>query len=207
MSKWCSAIESSRMTEMLSDQEILSLFHSRKEEQRAFRMLVTKYKERLYWHIRKMVICHEDADDVLQNTLIKVWRGLEEFRYESKLYTWMYRVATNEALNFLQERRRKVYGHSEGISEMLENKLESDPWFSGDTIQLELQKAILKLPERQRLVFNMKYFDSLKYDEMSGILDVAVGTLKSTYHTAVMKIAESLKVSDVMTWDTEKEID
>lgn len=180
----------------VDDQEIIRLFHIEHEEDKAFRLLVSKYGERLYWHIRKIVICHEDADDVLQNSLIKIWRGFCEFRYESRLYTWMYRVTTNESLNYLQEKRRKAHGNSEGITEMLENQLESDTWFSGDAIQRELQKAILKLSERQRLVFNMKYYDDLKYDDMAEILGVAVGTLKATYHTAVKKIEESLKISD-----------
>lgn len=186
------------MADSLSDQDIIQLFHARKDENKAFRMLVERYKERLYWHIRKIVLSHEDTDDVLQNTFVKIWKGIREFRYESQLFTWMYRVATNEALNFLQEKRRKTYGNSESISEMLENQLESDPYFSGDAIQYELQKAVLKLPERQRLIFNMKYFDDMKYDEMAEVLGVAVGTLKATYHTAVKKIEDTLKVSDTL---------
>ena len=180
------------------DQHIIQLFLSGEDEQKAFRLLVSKYSERLYWHIRKIVICHEDADDVLQNTFIKVWRGIREFRCESRLYTWMYRVATNEALNFLQEKRRAVHGYSEEMSGMLENQLEGDAYFSGDDIQRELQKAVLKLPERQRLVFNMKYFDDMKYEKIAEILDVAVGTLKATYHAAVKKVEESLRLSDTI---------
>jgi RNA polymerase sigma-70 factor (ECF subfamily) len=186
---------------IIDDQHIIRLLLSGvgKDEQEAFRLLVAKYSERLYWHVRKIVIGHEDADDVLQNTYIKVWKGIREFRHESRLYTWMYRVATNEALNFLQERRRGVHGNSEEISGALENQLEGDPYFSGDEIQRELQKAVLKLPERQRLVFNMKYFDDMKYEEIAGVLGVAVGTLKATYHAAVKKVEESLRLSDVIT--------
>jgi RNA polymerase sigma-70 factor (ECF subfamily) len=183
---------------VIDDQYIIQLFLSGKDEQKAFRLLVSKYGERLYWHIRKIVIGHEDADDVLQNTFIKVWKGIHDFRREAQLYTWMYRVATNESLNFLQERRRGVHGNSDEITGALENQLEGDPYFSGDDIQRELQKAVLKLPERQRLVFNMKYFDDMKYEEIAGVLGVAVGTLKATYHAAVKKVGESLKLSDTM---------
>ncbi len=174
------------------------LFHRQEGEQKAFRLLVDKYKERLYWHIRKIVISHEDTDDVLQNVFVKVWQGLKEFRNDSKLYTWMYRIATNEALNFLNEKRRKVYGNTEELSAFLENTLESDVYFSGDDIQKELQKAILQLPDRQRMVFNMKYFDDMPYEEMAEILKVAVGTLKATYHQAVKKIEHYLKIVDVL---------
>lgn len=178
------------------DNDIIELFHSQKREQEAFRLLVARYKERLYWHIRKIVIDHEDANDILQNTFVKVWDGLKEFRYEAKLYTWMYRIATNESLNFLNEKSRKVHGNSGQITDYLENTLESDTWFSGDTIQKELQRAILMLTERQRLIFNMKYFDDMSYNDIAEILDVAVGTLKATYHNAVHKIEESLKIID-----------
>lgn len=182
--------------EVINDKDILELFHVKKQEQEAFRLLVDKYKERLYWHIRKIVLSHDDTDDVLQNVFIKVWGGLKEFRYESKLYTWMYRIATNEALNFLNEKRHKAYGNAEEISEILENTLESDAYFCGDDIQRELQSAILKLTERQRLIFNMKYFDDMMYEDIAEILDVAVGTLKATYHNAVKKIEDALKVSE-----------
>lgn len=180
------------------DEYIIHLFHEEKREEEAFRCLVDKYKERLYWHIRKILISHEDTDDVLQNVFVKIWQGMREFRFESKLYTWMYRIATNESLNFLDEKRRKVYGNSDEISGFLENTLESDPFFSGDEIQRELQKAILTLSDRQRLVFNMKYFDDLSYEDMARILDVAVGTLKATYHNAVKKIEASLKIIDTL---------
>lgn len=123
---------------------------------------------------------------------------MKEFRYEAKLYTWMYRITTNEALNFLAEKKRKVFGNADEITEYLENTLESDPYFSGDKIQLELQKAILTLTERQRLVFNMKYFDDMSYEDIADILEVAVGTLKATYHNAVKKIEENLKIVDTL---------
>ena len=164
--------------EFIEDDEIIRLFHERKREQEAFRLLVNKYKERLYWHIRKIVINHDDTDDLLQNVFVKIWQGLQEFRNDSKLYTWMYRIATNESLNFLNEK--------------------SDTYFSGDKIQKELQRAILTLSERQRLIFNMKYFDDMPYEDMADVLGVAVGTLKATYHNAVKKIEENLKIVDTL---------
>lgn len=181
----------------ITDKYIICLFREKKEEE-AFRLLVNTYKERLYWHVRKILISHEDTDDVLQNVFLKIWQSLEEFRLDSKLYTWMYRIATNEALNFLSEKRRKVYGNSDEISGLLENTLESDPYFSGDDIQKELQKAILTLSDRQRIVFNMKYFDDMSYEDMAQVLDVAVGTLKATYHNAVKKIEANLRIVDTL---------
>lgn len=184
--------------EGVKDEYIIHLFYQERREQEAFRLLMNKYKERLYWHVRKILISHEDTDDILQNVFVKIWQGLKEFRYESKLYTWMYRIATNEALNFLNEKRRKVYGNSDEISDFLENTLESDPYFSGDDIQKELQRAILTLSDRQRVIFNMKYFDDMPYEEIAQVLDVAVGTLKATYHNAVKKIEASLKIVDTL---------
>lgn len=183
---------------VVEDEYIIHVFREGKRQQEAFRLLVGKYQEKLYWHIRKILISHEDTSDVLQNVFVKIWQGIQEFRFESKLYTWMYRIATNEALNFLSERRRKVYGNSNEISDFLENTLESDPWFSGDEIQKELQRAILTLSDRQRLVFNMKYFDDMSYEDIAQVLDVAVGTLKATYHNAVKKIEASLKIVDTL---------
>lgn len=182
--------------EVVNDEYIIRLFHQEKKEQQAFRLLVDKYKEKLYWHIRRMLISHEDTDDILQNVFVKIWQGLKEFRYESRLYTWMYRIATNESLNFLNEKKRKVYGNMDEISVLLENTLESDPYFSGDEIQKELQKAILTLSDRQRVVFNMKYFDDMSYEDIARVLEVAVGTLKATYHNAVKKIEANLKIVD-----------
>lgn len=180
-----------------ADEDIRELFCADRREE-AFRLLVDRYKERLYWHVRKLLVSHEDTDDVLQNVFLKVWQSLAEFRFDSRLYTWMFRIATNEALNFLNEKRRKVYGYTEEISAFLENTLESDPFFSGDDIQRELQKAILTLSDRQRVVFNMKYFDDMSYEDMAQILDVAVGTLKATYHNAVKRIEANLKIMDTL---------
>ena len=162
----------------------------------AFQELVSLYQERLYWHIRKLVINHEDADDILQNTFIKVWRSIDKFREESSLYTWLYRIATNESLTFLNSNKRKSFLPMNEASEFLANNLASDPYFEGDEIQLKLQKAIATLPDKQRLVFNMKYYDEMKYEEISEILETSVGALKASYHHAAKKIEEYLKNTD-----------
>ena len=159
----------------------------------AFNLITRKYQERLYWHIRKMVITHDDADDLVQNTFLKAWEGLESFREESQLFTWLYRIATNEALTFLRKKRNKFMMPLVDVEGQLSNSLESDVYFNGDEMQLKFQKALLKLPEKQRLVFNMKYFEELKYDEISEILGTSVGALKASYHHAVDKLEKFLK--------------
>ncbi len=170
------------------DREIIEGIKTPGKEELSFNQLVLKYQERLYWHIRKIVVSHENADDVLQNTMIKVWKSLPEFRSDSSLFTWLYRIATNEALTALKQKKRRSFVPWAEVEKSMGEKLESDPWFDGDQAQLKLQKAILKLPEKQRIVFNMKYFDDMKYEEMSGILDTSVGALKASYHHAVKKI-------------------
>ncbi len=162
----------------------------------AFQMLVKKYQERLYWHIRKIVLSHDDTDDILQNTFIKVWKNIENFREESSLFTWLYRIATNESLTFINSNKRKRFVSMNDTSEYLMNNLTSDPYFEGDEIQMKLQDAILRLPEKQRLVFNMKYYEEMKYDVMSEILDTSVGALKASYHHATKKIEEYIKNID-----------
>lgn len=159
----------------------------------AFRTLMSQYKERLYWHIRKMVYAHDDADDVLQNTFIKVYRSIDSFKGESKLYTWMYRIATNEAITFINKRARRMEISNEEVQQLAVANLAADPHFDGNEIQLKLQKAIAELPQKQQLVFNMKYFDDMKYEDMSQVLGTSVGALKSSYHIAVKKITNSLK--------------
>ncbi|RPE00249.1 RNA polymerase sigma factor [Aureibaculum marinum] len=150
------------------------------------------YKERLYWHIRKIVISHDDADDVLQNTFIKIYRNIDKFNAESKIYSWMYRIATNEAITFINKRAKSNnIDISELQNKMIEN-LESDVYFDGNEIQLKLQKAIATLPQKQQLVFNMKYFDAMKYQDISEILETSVGALKASYHHAVKKIEKFL---------------
>ena len=164
-------------------------------KEQAFKVLITQYKERLYWHIRKIVISHDDTDDVLQNTFIKVFRGIDNFKQDSKLYSWMYRIATNESITFLNKRARERNTDISEIKQDLVASLNSDDWFSGDEIQLILQKAIATLPEKQQLVFNMKYFDNMKYEEMSKVLDTSVGGLKASYFHAVKKIEKYIKTN------------
>lgn len=179
----------------MGDAELLRLFRDSGNPQKAFEAIVRTYGERLYWHIRKMVLSHDDANDILQNCLVKAWNGLPSFREESKLYTWLYRIATNEVITFLKKRRTHLFQPLSEVSRKLYETLQSDPLFQGDSIQLQLQKAIFALPNRQRQVFNMRYFDELKYDEISEILGISVGALKASYHHAVQKIEEYMKQS------------
>lgn len=162
-------------------------------KEQAFRILITEYKERLYWHIRKIVISHDDTDDVLQNTFIKIFRSIDNFKKESKLYSWMYRIATNEAITFINKRAKERNIDITEMQQQLVSNLESDDWFSGDEIQVILQKAIATLPQKQQLVFNMKYFDNMKYAEISEVLETSIGGLKASYHHAVKKIEEYIK--------------
>jgi RNA polymerase sigma-70 factor (ECF subfamily) len=164
-----------------------------KTQHEAFRKLLQLYQKPLYNHIRNIVLNHDDTDDVLQNTFMKVFQNLENFKGESKLFSWMYRIATNEALTFLQQKAKKQGISSEEVQKNVISKLESDVFFDGDEIQLKLQKAIATLPEKQQLVFKMKYFEELKYEEISEIVDTSVGALKASYHLAVKKIEEFLK--------------
>ena len=154
----------------------------------AFSVLVRMYQERLYWHIRKMVLSHDDANDVLQNTFMKAWNGLDGFRGESKLSTWLYRIATNETLTFLTNKRLRNISSIDDVEEGLLQNLRADSYFNGTEIQMKLQEAILKLPEKQRLVFNMKYFEDITYEQMEAVLGTSVGALKASYHHAVKKI-------------------
>ena len=172
----------------LSDHEILSLF--RKEESRhyAFNLLVRQYQRRLYSFIRRMITDHDEAQDVLQNTFIKAWNGLDKFREDSKLYSWLYRIAHNECLNHLRSLKRGLFTSDKAVVERLTTTLDSSEHFSGDLIQKKLQRALMKLPDKQRAVFTMKYFEELKYEEISAITGTSVGALKSSYHIAVKKI-------------------
>lgn len=176
----------------ISDQEILDRFRSGIRKDLAFGSLVGKYQERLYWHIRKIVLNHDDTDDVLQNTFLKVWKNVDSFREESSLFTWLYRIATNESLTFLNKKKKHSITPLDDVSEYLKQNLEADEYFDGDGIQLKLQRAILTLPEKQRLVFNMRYFDEMPYQEMSEILDTSIGALKASYHHASKKVEEFL---------------
>ncbi|WP_167189797.1 RNA polymerase sigma factor [Wenyingzhuangia heitensis] len=178
---------------MINEEQLIANLKNSKTASKAFDELVRLYKERLYWHIRKIVINHDDTDDVLQNTFIKVYKNIGGFKEESKLFSWMYRIATNEAITFLNKNAKKSNVPIEEYQKELRSSLQDDELFDGDTIQIILQKAIAELPHKQQLVFNMKYFDELKYEEMSEILDTSVGALKASYHHAVKKIESYIK--------------
>lgn len=161
--------------------------------EKAFRELISLYKERLYWHVRKIVISHDDTDDVLQNTFIKIYKNIGKFKQESKLFSWMYRIATNEAITFINKRNKERNIDITELQEQIVSTLESDIYFSGEEIQEILQKAIASLPQKQQLVFNMKYFDNIKYNQISEILGTSVGALKASYFHAVKKIESYIK--------------
>ncbi len=172
----------------LEDAELLEKFAREATRHEAFTELVQKYQDRLYWHIRKLVMDHDDANDIIQNVFVKVWKALPDFRGDSQVFTWMYRIATNECLTFLKRRNRRYFLSLEDAERELSDKLEHDPLFTGDKIQLKLQQAILRLPPQQRIVFTMKYFEGKKYEEMAADMGLTVGGLKATYHHAVKKI-------------------
>jgi len=174
----------------LGDQEILAKIKNPESQNFGYNLLIKKYQERIYWHIRKMVIDHDDADDLVQETFIKVYRHIESFRADSQLFTWIYRIATNECLNFLKKKKRRFFLPIGDVEHELKQKIDQSPMIEGDEIQKKLQKALLKLPDKQRLVFNMKYFDEMKYEAIAEITGTSVGSLKANYHHAVKKIEE-----------------
>lgn len=176
----------------MTDSEILSLLHAEQSAEKGFRLLMQKYQERLYWHIRRMVLEHEDANDVIQNTFIKVFKSIHRFEGKSQLYTWLYRIATNEAITFLNKKKRKETVSIDAESNWI-NKLQSDPYFDDNGAVLLLQKAIEQLPEKQRTVFNMRYFDEMSYKEIEEVLQTSVGALKASFHHALKKVEAFLK--------------
>ena len=178
---------------MSEDKEIIEIYRQEGREEYAFNLLVRKYSERLYWHIRKLTCSHDDANDLLQTTLVKIWQNLPTFREESKLYTWLYRIATNETLTFLKKKRLVSLLSLSDYNSILENKLHSDKYFNGDKLQLALHRAIIKLPDKQRAVFNLRYFQQLKYEDISEIMNTSVGALKASYHHAYQKIKTQLE--------------
>lgn len=180
---------------MIDETQFIEQLKSDSRKDQAFKELITRYKERLYWHIRNIVKSHDDTDDVLQNTFIKIFKNINNFKGDSKLYSWMYRIATNESITFLNQNAKKLQITNEEAQLNAINKLTSDVYFEGDAIQLKLQKAIATLPKKQQLVFNMKYFQDLKYSEISDILETSEGALKASYHIAVKKI-EAFLVQD-----------
>ena len=177
----------------MEEQELIERLKNAESRNFAFNQLIRLYQERIYWHIRKMVIDHDDADDLVQDTFIKVWKNLEKFREDSKLYTWIYRIATNECLTFLAKKKKRFFLPIVDVQSELAAKIDSGSNIDGDDIQLKLQKALLKLPNKQRLVFNMRYFDDMNYEQISKITKTSVGGLKANYHLAVKKIEEFLK--------------
>ncbi|HTO14821.1 MAG TPA: sigma-70 family RNA polymerase sigma factor [Edaphocola sp.] len=175
------------------DKVLLKAFKVESTKESAFTKIIKKYQERLYWHVRRLVVNHEDANDVLQNVFIKVWSYLDGFREESNLYTWMYRIATNETLTFLEKEKKRtsisLSDHETGLS----NKLYAEKGFDANKIEWKLQQAIQSLPEKQRIVFTLRYYDEMPYEEMSKVLETSVGALKASYHHAVKKVEVFLK--------------
>lgn len=178
---------------LIDEKALVHQLKQKDTQEKAFEVVIDTYKERLYWHIRKIVLNHDDTDDVLQNTFIKVYRNIEGFKGDSKLFSWMYRIATNEALTFLKSKSKRMGVDSVELQERMVANLQSDVYFEGEEIQMKLQQAIATLPEKQKLVFNMKYFEDLKYEEISNILETSVGGLKASYHLATKKIEAFLK--------------
>lgn len=176
----------------LDDSELLIKIRNPESNSYGFNLLVRQYQQRVYWHIRKMVIDHDDADDLTQEVFIKIHKYIGGFREDSQLFTWIYRIATNECLSFLNKKKRRFFLPIEDVGQQLEAKVDSSPDMDGDAIQKQLQKAILTLPDKQRLVFNMKYFEDLPYETISEVTGTSVGALKASYHHAVKKIEEFL---------------
>jgi RNA polymerase sigma factor (sigma-70 family) len=178
------------MAVVIEDSELLVEFRNPPTKERAFTAIIKKYQERLYWHIRRMVVDHDDANDVLQNVFIRVWNGLENFRENSQLYTWLYRIATNECLSFLEQQKKKTAVSLSEIEGGLSNQVKADKHFDATKLEWKLQLAIQQLPEKQRVVFNLRYYDEMPYEEMSKVLETSEGALKASYHHAVKKIED-----------------
>ncbi|MDE3144577.1 MAG: RNA polymerase sigma factor [Bacteroidota bacterium] len=175
---------------LTDDKELLLQFNKPESKETAFTAIIKKYQEKLYWHIRRMLVDHDNTNDVLQNVFIKVWKGLENFREDSQLYTWLYRIATNECLTFLDQQKRKASVSLDEGESGLSNKVLADTGFDANKLEWKLQLAIQRLPEKQRLVFNLRYYDEMPYEEMSRILDTSEGALKASYHHAAKKIED-----------------
>ena len=176
-----------------TDSELLTQFRDPGTKEQAFTAIIRKYQERLYWHIRRMVVDHDDANDVLQNVFIRVWNGLENFREDAQLYTWLYRIATNESLTFLESQKKRSAISLSDVESGLSNKIKADRHFDANKLEWKLQLAIQQLPEKQRLVFSLRYYDEMPYEEMSKVLETSEGALKASYHHAVKKIEDYIK--------------
>jgi len=174
----------------LNDAELLTQFRDPGTKEKAYTAIIKKYQEKLYWHIRRMVIDHDDANDVLQNVFIRVWTGLENFREDSQLYTWLYRIATNECLTFLEQQKKRTTVSLSDVETGLSDKIKADQNFDANKLEWKLQLGIQQLPEKQRIVFQLRYYDEMPYEEMSKVLDTSEGALKASYHHAVKKIEE-----------------
>jgi RNA polymerase sigma-70 factor (ECF subfamily) len=178
------------MAVVIQDAELLMEFRNPSTKEKAFTAIIKKYQEKLYWHIRRMVVDHEDANDVLQNVFIRVWNGLENFREDSQLYTWLYRIATNECLTFLEQQKRKATVSLGDVENGLANRIKADKHFDANKLEWKLQLAIQQLPEKQRIVFNLRYYDEMPYEEMSRVLETSEGALIASYHHAAKKIED-----------------
>ena len=176
----------------MTDSEIISLYEDGRHEE-AFNGIVDTYTERLYWHVRRFLCSHEDTNDLLQDIFIKIWTALSTFRGDSRLYTWLYRIATNEVLNHLRKQKIKAMISLDSAGSILERKIDEDVYFNGDEMQRELHKAIQRLPEKQRIVFSLRYFDEMKYEDISDITGTSVGALKASYHHAYGKVKGDLE--------------
>ena len=175
------------------DSELLLEFRNEATKENAFNQILKKYQERLYWHIRRMIVSHDDTNDVLQNLFVKVWRGLQNFREDSQLYTWLYRIATNESLTFLEHQKRHAAVSMTDLEELIGNKIKADQNFDAKRLEWKLQLAIQSLPDKQKLVFTLRYYDELPYQEMSKILETSEGALKASYHHAAKKVEEYIR--------------
>ncbi|MFN5476297.1 MAG: RNA polymerase sigma factor [Sphingobacteriales bacterium] len=172
------------------DKELLELFRDPSQRERAYTAIVKKYQEKIYWHVRRMVVDHDDAHDVVQNVFIKVWKGLDNFREDAKLYTWLYRIASNESLTFIEQQKKRQIVSFEDAQSGLADRLKADKDFDPNKLEWKLQMAIQQLPEKQKLVFSLRYYDEMPYEDMSRILETSEGALKASYHHAVKKIEE-----------------
>ncbi|HMT72859.1 MAG TPA: sigma-70 family RNA polymerase sigma factor [Chitinophagaceae bacterium] len=180
------------MNTTMTDTELLVQFREPASKERAYTGIVKKYQEKLYWHVRRMVVDHDDANDVLQNVLIRVWNGLNNFREDSQLYTWLYRIATNECLTFIEQQKKRTAVSLNEVESGLSNRIRADKHFDAQKAEWKLQLAIQQLPEKQRVVFNLRYYDEMPYEEMSRVLDTSEGALKASYHHAVKKVEDYL---------------
>ncbi len=176
-----------------SDAELLEQFKDPAKKEAAYTSIIKKYQEKLYWHIRRIVVDHDDANDVLQNVFIRVWKGLENFREDAQLYTWLYRIGTNESLTFIEGQKKRSAVSLSDVESGLSNKIKADRYFDPNKLEWKLQLAMQQLPDKQRVVFSLRYYDEMPYEEMSRILETSEGALKASYHHAVKKVEDYIK--------------